>query len=116
MNKLVLRISLAALVGGIFAGTVYAADAVKGKAVFEQRCIMCHAKDLKGNPMMAKVFNIDPAALNLVSKKVQDEKDADLIATTTKGKNKMPAQEGKLSPEDIANTVAYIRGSQPPAK
>ena len=88
-----------------------AADAAKGKEVFEKKCAMCHAKDLKGNPAMAKMFKLDQSALNLVKKDTQDKKDADLITITTKGKGKMPAQEGKLSADDIANTVAYIRSA-----
>ena len=36
-----------------------AADATKGKDVFEKKCAMCHAKDLKGNPAMAKMYKLD---------------------------------------------------------
>src|ERR1035438_5248230 len=89
--------------------TVLAADATKGKEVFEKKCAMCHAKNLKGNPAMAKMYKLDPSALSLVKKETQDKKDADLIATTTKGKGKMPAQEGKLTSDEIANVVAYVR-------
>src|ERR1700690_3204832 len=100
-----LSILFAALI--ISAGPLHAADAQKGKEVFEKKCAMCHAKDLKGNPAMAKMYKLDQSALNLVKKETQEKKDADLIATTTKGKGKMPAQEGKLPADDIANAVAY---------
>jgi cytochrome c6 len=110
------KFSLIALSGAIIAGPLGAADIAKGKTVYEQKCAMCHAKDLKGNPAMAKVFKVDPSALSLVSKPVQDQKDADLIATTTKGKGKMPAEEGKLSSDDIASSIVYIRSAAAPAK
>ena len=96
---------------GMVGASLLAADAQKGKAVFETKCAMCHARDLKGNPAMAKLYKLDLSVLNLVKKETQDKKDADLIAVTTKGKNKMPAQEGKLSADDIAGVVAYIRSA-----
>jgi len=116
MKKYSWTFSLIALASAIIAGPLNAADAVKGKEVYEKKCAMCHAKDLKGNPAMAKVYKLDPSALSLVSKTVQDQKDSDLIAATTKGKGKMPAQEGKLSADDIANSIAYIRSAATPAK
>ena len=103
------QLGLVSALFGLTAVSLYAADAAKGKEVFEKKCAMCHAKDLKGNPAMAKMYKLDQAALSLVKKETQDKKDADLIATTTKGKNKMPAQQGKLSADDIANAVAYVR-------
>ena len=103
------KLSFLMLAGLIVAGPLTAADVAKGKDVFEKKCAMCHAKDLTGNPAMAKMYKLDPSALNLVKKDTQDKKDAELIATTTKGKGKMPAQEAKLSADDIANAVAYTR-------
>jgi cytochrome c6 len=38
--------------------------------------------------------------------------DAELIAATTNGKNKMPAYKGKLSDAEIKATIAYIRTLQ----
>jgi mono/diheme cytochrome c family protein len=116
MKKYSWKLSLIALAGAVVAGPLGAADVAKGKEVYEKKCAMCHAKDLKGNPAMAKVYKLDPSALSLVSKQVLDQKDADLIATTTKGKGKMPAQGGKISPDDIANSIAYIRSAAAPAK
>jgi cytochrome c6 len=104
-------LGLVSVMSWMAAASLYAADAAKGKEVFEKKCAMCHAKDLKGNPAMAKMFKLDPSALNLVKKETHDKKDADLLAITTKGKDKMPAQEGKLSADDIANAVAYIRSA-----
>ena len=40
---------------------------------------------------------------------MQKQSDAQLTEVVTKGRNKMPAYEGKLSKEQIAQLVAYIR-------
>ena len=97
----------------VAAGSVKAADLAKEKVVFDQKCAMCHAKDLTGNPAMAKMFKLDQSALSLVKKETLDKKDADLIATTTNGQGKMPAFKGKLSDDEIAGLVAYIRSLAP---
>ena len=101
-------------IGGMAATSLYGVDAPKGKELFEKKCAMCHAKDLKGNPAMAKMYQIDPSELNLISKESQSKTDAELIAITTKGKAKMPAQQGKLTPEEIANVIAYVRSAAGP--
>lgn len=79
------------------------------KTLYSQRCSSCHAKDGKGNPAMAKMFKLEPAALDLTTKAVMDKKDEDLIGLTSKGKGKMPAYAAKLKPEEIKGLVAYIR-------
>ena len=40
---------------------------------------------------------------------MQNQPDAELAATITKGMKKMPAFGGKLTKEEIANLVAYLR-------
>jgi len=82
--------------------------------LYAQKCAACHGKDLKGNPAMAKMFKVEPRAMDLVSKETLAKKDAELIEITTKGKNKMPAQEGKLTADDIAGLIAYIRTQAAP--
>lgn len=48
-------------------------------------------------------------ARNLGSAEVQGQSDAQLTEVVTRGKNKMPAYEGKLTKEQIGQLVAYIR-------
>jgi mono/diheme cytochrome c family protein len=97
----------------VAAGSAGAADLTKEKVVFDQKCAMCHAKDLTGNPAMAKMFKLDQSALSLVKKETLGKKDADLVAITTNGQGKMPAFKGKLSDEEISDLVAYIRSLAP---
>ena len=96
-----LLVSLAAVV------SVRAEDA--GKTVYQQKCAMCHGKDGKGNAALSKVFKVDPSAMDLTSKAVQDKKDGDLNGATSKGKGKMPAFAGKLSDKEIAGVTGYVR-------
>ena len=101
---------VAVLVVGLY-GISHAADAVKGKQVYDKKCAMCHGKDLKGNAAMAKTFKLEPKELSLAGEEIAEKTDAELIAITTKGEKKMPAYETKLTAEEIANSIAYIRAA-----
>lgn len=79
-----------------------------GADTYKAKCQMCHGADglgatPAGKAMKAVPFN-DP---QIVAKS-----DADLIAATANGKNKMPAFKGKIPDADIKATVAYIRTLQ----
>lgn len=76
-----------------------------GEALFKSKCAACHGPDGKGEVAMGKKLG----ARNLGSTDVQSQSDAQLTDVVTKGKNKMPAYDGKLSKEQIAQLVAYIR-------
>jgi len=66
---------------------------------------MCHGPDGKGEVPMGKKLNVP----SLVSSDVQNQSDAQLTDAITKGKNKMPAYDGKLTKEQIGQLVAYVR-------
>ena len=76
-----------------------------GEALFKSKCAMCDGPDGKGEVPMGKKLG----ARNLGSQEVQSQSDAQLADIVSKGKNKMPAYEGKLSKEQIAQLVAYVR-------
>jgi cytochrome c6 len=76
-----------------------------GEALFKGKCAMCHGPDGAGKTKMGETLKIP----DLQSADVQKKSDADLSAIIAKGKNKMPAYEAKLSKEDIAKLVVYIR-------
>lgn len=104
-------------IGGILvlaAGSLWAADIEIGKAAYGSKCASCHAKDGQGNPAMAKVFKVEPAALNLIKKETLDKKDEELIKITRTGVNKMPAfKEDKLADADLKAVIAYMRALAP---
>lgn len=76
-----------------------------GEQIYKAKCPACHGPDGKGEVPMGKKLG----AHDLSSAEVQKQSDAQLTEVITKGKNKMPAYEGKLSKEQIAQLVAYIR-------
>jgi cytochrome c6 len=76
-----------------------------GAATFKSKCTMCHGPDGAGKTAMGQKLNIR----DLHSAEVQKQSDAELAQIVTKGKNKMPAYEGKLTKEQIEQVVAYIR-------
>ena len=73
--------------------------------LFKSKCAMCHGPDGSGKTMMGEKLKIP----DLHSADVQKRSDADLKSIITKGKDKMPAYEAKLSKEEIDKLVAYIR-------
>lgn len=72
---------------------------------YKSKCAMCHGPDGSGKTMMGEKLKV----ADLRSADVQKKSDADLCAIITKGKNKMPAYEGKLTKEQVAKVVAFIR-------
>jgi len=76
-----------------------------GETLFKTKCAACHGPDGKGEVPMGKKLG----ARNLSSTEVQSQSDAQLSDIVTKGKNKMPAYDGKLTKEQIGQLVAYIR-------
>jgi mono/diheme cytochrome c family protein len=85
-----------------FIAQSYAAD----NAVFTAKCAMCHGADGQGKTPMGAKFNIK----NLASPEVQKLSEAELSQVIAKGKNKMPAYEGKLTKEEITQVAAYVKG------
>lgn len=84
---------------------IYANAADSGAALFTTKCAMCHGADATGKTAMGAKLNIR----NLVSPEVQKQSDVELGQIIAKGKNKMPAYEGKLSKDEIAQLTAHIR-------
>lgn len=76
-----------------------------GEALFKTKCAACHGPDGKGEVPMGKKLGIP----DLNSAEVQKQSDGQLTEIVSKGKNKMPAYTDKLSKEQIAQLVAYLR-------
>ena len=81
--------------------TAHAADAA---ATYKAKCLMCHGADGSGSVAGKKLGAKDLRAPN-----VTNASDAQLIETTTKGRNKMPAFDQKLTAQEIKNVVEYLR-------
>lgn len=76
-----------------------------GESLFKGKCAMCHGPDGAGKTTMGQALKIP----DLHSPDVQKLSDAELTQIVTKGKNKMPAYEAKLSKEQIAQVVGFVR-------
>jgi cytochrome c6 len=99
----VTRISLLLFLAGLVSLSLPAkAD---GASNYKAKCALCHGADGKGDTPAGKSMG----AHDFTSPDVEKESDADLIAITTKGKNKMPAYGGKLSEADIKDVISYVR-------
>lgn len=79
-----------------------------GADLYKAKCQMCHGPDGKGNTPGGKMTK----ALPFDSPDIVKKSDADLLALTKGGKNKMPAYAGKFSDAELKSVVAYIRTLQ----
>lgn len=100
VSQVVMMIAVLALVASV----ALPAQAEDAAALYKAKCAMCHGADGKatkaGTTLGAKDFQ---------SPEVAKQKDAELIEATTKGKNKMPAFDKKLTEDQIKELVKFIR-------
>lgn len=73
--------------------------------VYQSKCVACHAADGTGSTPGGKALKVMPFS----DPDVQKQSDADLTAIIAKGKNKMPAYEKSLKPDEIKGLVIYVR-------
>lgn len=106
MRQQWLRVVAGAVLAGLVAFCSVPSRAQSaGETLFKTKCAACHGQDGKGDVPMGKKLG----ARNLGSSEVQGQSDAQLTDVVTKGKNKMPSYDGKLTNEQIGQLVAYIR-------
>jgi mono/diheme cytochrome c family protein len=79
-----------------------------GADTYKAKCQMCHGADGLGTTPAGKAMKAVP----FNDPQIVAKSNADLIAATANGKNKMPAFKGKLSDADIKATIVYIRTLQ----
>ncbi|MGD0830808.1 MAG: cytochrome c [Terracidiphilus sp.] len=79
-----------------------------GADIYKAKCAMCHGQDGLAASPMAKNLKVlsfkDPAMLKA--------SDAQFIASTKNGKNKMPAYAGKLTDAQIKDVIVFLRTLQ----
>jgi mono/diheme cytochrome c family protein len=105
MFRLAKVILCVGFVGGLLLLGVRASAQETGESLFKGKCAMCHGADGAGKTVMGEKLKIP----DLHSTDVQKKTDADLKGMIAKGKDKMPAYEGKLSKEQIDLLVGFIR-------
>ena len=94
---------LALILLALFLSTPAKADTAA--ETFKRRCAPCHAANGSGDTMIGKNLKIH----SLTSDEIQKRSDDQLFTIISKGKNKMPAFDHKLSRDQIKDLIKHIR-------
>ena len=98
-----LRLTAAAMVFAlIFATGAYAQD---DAALYKSKCQTCHGADGKGDTPVGKKLGVK----DFHSPEAAKESDDQWFEITKKGKNKMPAYDGKLTDDQIKALIKCCR-------
>lgn len=103
--KKVSQVAMILAAVALVAGAAMPAHAEDAAALYKAKCAACHGPDGKGDTAMGKKL----ALRSFSSPEVAKMADAELIEITTKGKDKMPAYDKKLTGDQIKDLIKYIR-------
>lgn len=95
--------SLVALLVASFFSIQARADS--GAEIYKEHCSACHGKGGKGDTIFGKNLEIR----SLASDEVQNQSDNELASIISKGKNRMPPFERKLSRDEIREVLKHVR-------
>ncbi len=85
-------------------------DIALGRRVYLARCAACHGEDGRGSAAFARKSEAySPDALDLTSERVLRQDDASLTRGIQSGHGRMTGFGPKLSAQELAAVVAYIR-------
>ena len=91
----------------IAAALLFASQAraqTEAEKTYKAKCVTCHAADGSGSQVGQKLGTHD-----FRSSQVQGESEAEIAQIIAKGKNKMPAYEKTLKPDEIKMLAAYVK-------
>ena len=74
-------------------------------ALYKSKCQVCHGADGKGDTPVAKKLGVK----DFHDPEVAKQSDAQLFELVKKGKDKMPAYDGKLTDDQIKQLVKFVR-------
>jgi mono/diheme cytochrome c family protein len=107
-----MRKTIALIASGLLALSVSAAALAGAPETFAQKCAGCHGKDGKGQTTMGKKLSIKDLTDAKVQAATKDDAWEKSITEGVKndaGKVVMPANKGKITPEDIKALVKVCR-------
>jgi cytochrome c6 len=105
MARIIEHITLVAVLWSFVITSAPAARADDAAAkLYQSKCAACHAKDGSASEVGKKL-----GARGFHSAEVQAESEAETAQIIAKGKNKMPAYEKSLKPDEIKALAAYVR-------
>ncbi len=86
-----------------------ATDFERGRTIYEQHCADCHGSEGRGDGRQAS--SLSPRPGNLISAQTSAKSDQELLKIIAKGKPRtaMTGWEERLSHDDQAAVLAYIR-------
>ena len=97
------------MIGGVVAAICLLSTAAEargdGEKVYKAKCASCRGPDGAGATPAGKAIK----ARDFCSDEVKKETDHEWTTIIVKGKNKMPAYDGKLTKEQIGELIGYIR-------
>ena len=110
---------LAALLAAavLWNGAVWAADATRGKGVYESRCAPCHGDRGGGDGPAAAA--LEPKPRNFLAPEFWQGRTTTqlrLVVKSGKPGTLMAPFEGVLSDAEIDDVVAYVETFRPPAR
>jgi len=76
-----------------------------GADIYKAKCLMCHGPDGMANNPAGKALK----AVSFKDPAVIKASDAELFAAVKNGKGKMPAENGKLTDDQIKTVIKYVR-------
>ena len=110
MGVLVLSASAAAAAAGVPTAAApqkgRAAQLERGRAVYSEKCVRCHGADGQGHTRMAET--VEPPDLSDPAWQ-RGRSNARMVTSVANGRGQMPAFKKKLTRQDIAASVAYVR-------
>ena len=105
MARIIEHITLVAVLWSFVITSAPAARADDAAAkLYQSKCAGCHAKDGSASEVGKKL-----GARDFHSAEVQGESEAEIAQIIAKGKDKMPAYEKSLKPDEIKALAAYVR-------
>jgi mono/diheme cytochrome c family protein len=79
------------------------ASAADGKALFGSKCAACHGTDGKGQTTMGKKLGTKDLTVSKLTA-------VEMEAIVTSGKGKMTPFGGKMTPAEIKEVAAFVKG------
>ena len=110
ISKVAAYFATLALLG---AAAARAADVEQGKAIYQDRCEICHGAGGRGDGPTGQVLPTRPADYTSAAF-WKGRRDAELLDIIRKGKGLMPKWEGGLSDAEIRDVFAYIKSAFKP--
>ena len=101
MNRKILVLFVLLAVITMLMTPAFADDAA---ALYKSKCQVCHGADGKGDTPVGKKLGVK----DFHSPEVVKQSDAQLFEITKKGKDKMPAYDGKLTDDQIKSLIKFI--------